>query len=94
MRLVYAPAAREDLRQIALYIARDNPARAHSFVDELERVCARVARDPQLFRLRPEAGPGVRAAVHGRHLIFYREAGGAVRVERVLHGARDYGGLL
>ncbi len=33
-------------------------------------------------------------AVHGRYLIFYRLAVGEVRVERILHGARDIKRLL
>ena len=35
--------------------------------------------------------PGLRMAIHRRYLIFYRELPeeDVVRVERVLHGARD-----
>jgi toxin ParE1/3/4 len=33
----YMPAAIDDLRDIAVYIAQDNPRRALSFIDELER---------------------------------------------------------
>ena len=36
MKVVFSPAAKDDLMEIAIYIAQDNPARALSFVDELE----------------------------------------------------------
>jgi toxin ParE1/3/4 len=35
-RLVFTPAARNDLLEIGAYIADDNPVRAESFVAELE----------------------------------------------------------
>ena len=36
-------------------------------------------------------GDGVAMLPHGRYLIFYREAGKVVRIERILHSARDIG---
>ncbi|MBO0906214.1 type II toxin-antitoxin system RelE/ParE family toxin [Jiella sonneratiae] len=42
-RLAYSPEALADLRDIALYIAEDNPDRAMSFVAELERKAALAA---------------------------------------------------
>ena len=41
-RLTYLPAALADLREIALYIAEDNPDQAVSFVDALKRKAAEV----------------------------------------------------
>ena len=38
MKVSLTPAARADLRDIALYIAQENPTRALSFVDELREV--------------------------------------------------------
>ena len=37
-------------------------------------------------------GDGVAMLPHGRYLIFYREAGKVVRIERIMHSARDIGG--
>jgi toxin ParE1/3/4 len=42
--------------------------------------------------LRPELGDGVRVLPHGRYLIFYREVIKGLRIERIMHGARDIGG--
>jgi len=90
-RLLLSPQAAADLTEIAAFIARDNPARAASFVAELETKCRSVAATPDLYPLREDLAPGLRMAVHGRYLLFYRDLPmeGAVRVERVLHGARD-----
>ena len=43
----------------------------------------------RLYRLRPEIGPDARLVAVGRYVILYRLAGELVRIERVVHGARD-----
>jgi toxin ParE1/3/4 len=78
-----------DLEDIGDYIARDNPSRAVSFVRELERECRRVAKRPAAFPARDDLAPGIRMAVHGSYLIFFRVTEKTVRVERVIHGARN-----
>lgn len=78
--------------EIALYIAQDNPNRALSFVDELEDRCAALGNAPGIGTARPELGEGVRMLPHGRYLIFYRQTQRSVRIERVVHSARDIGG--
>ena len=42
MRLEFSPESQFDLMEIAAFIARDSPARAKSFVDELEADCGRL----------------------------------------------------
>ncbi len=95
-RLLLSPRAAADLEEIADIIARDNPVRAMSFVAELEATCRAVAATPNLYPGRPDLAPGLRMAIHGRYLVFYRDLPdeGAVRVERVLHGARNLPRLL
>jgi len=46
-RLEFSPEAQADLIDTAAYIARDNPDRARSFVDELEARCAALADFPE-----------------------------------------------
>jgi toxin ParE1/3/4 len=72
-----------DLEQIADYIARDNPNRAAGFVEELEAKCRAAAATPDLFPPRFELVSGLRMAEDG-----------TVRVERVLHSARNVQALL
>jgi toxin ParE1/3/4 len=87
-RLEFAPAAQADLVSIALFIAADNPDRAASFVTELETKAQAVAERPASFPQRDDISPGLRAASHGRYLLFFRIAADHVRIVRVLHGAR------
>lgn len=76
--------------EIAIYIAQSNPTRALTFVDELEDRCALLGNAPGIGTTRPELGEGIRMLPHGRYLIFYRE-GHNVRIERIMHSARDIG---
>jgi toxin ParE1/3/4 len=92
LKVTFSPVARDDLMEIAIFIAQDNPTRALTFVDELEDKCAELGRSPGIGTMRPELGDGIRMLPHGRYLIFYRETNRAVRVERILHSARDIAG--
>jgi toxin ParE1/3/4 len=90
-RVLLSPRAAADLEDIAGYIGRDNPERAATFVHELEAKCRGVAATPDIYPARPDLAPGLRIAVHGRYLVLFRELPDqtAVRIERVLHGARN-----
>jgi len=88
-RLIILPAARADLIEIGDYIALDDPGRAASFVAEIETGMREAAERPMSFPARDELHEGLRAARHGRYLIFFVEQGDEVQVVRVLHGARD-----
>ncbi len=92
MRVEFSSVAKADLLEIAIYIAQDNPKRARSFVDELEAKCKALGGAPGIGTARPEIGEGLRAMTHGHYLIFYRALEQHVRIERVMHGARDIGG--
>lgn len=88
-RLVFAPLARDDLMSISLYIADANPERAETFIAELEAKARQAAERPLSFPQRSDISPGLRAAIHGRYLLLFRDLGDEVRIVRVLHGARD-----
>jgi plasmid stabilization system protein ParE len=87
--------AGRDLKSIGDWIARDNPVRAGSFIDELLAACLDLAEFPERFPLVPRyERHGVRHRVHGNYLIFYRVEAEKVVVLHLLHGAMDYSGLL
>ncbi len=90
-RLILSPRAVADLEEIADYIARDNPVRAATFIAELEAKCRAITETPELYPARTDLAAGLRMAVHGRYLVLSRELPGenTVRVERVLHSARN-----
>jgi toxin ParE1/3/4 len=87
--LGFAPEARAGLIEIARYIAEDNPERALGFVDEIEAKARQAAERPRTFPVHDDVSPGLRAARHGRYLLFFREIGDEVRIVRILHGKRD-----
>ena len=89
MKLQFAPAAKADLFDIADYIARDNPARAVSFVEELKAVCKRAAAFPEAAPSRPEIGPDIRVLSYAAYLVLYRVGADALRIERIVHGSRS-----
>jgi len=88
-RLTFSPQAALDLEEIGDYIARDNTTRALSFLSELELHCYRIAEMPTAFVKRDDIAPGIQMAVHGNYLILFNTEGNAIRIERVVHGARQ-----
>ncbi|KAF0114660.1 MAG: toxin (ParE-type) of toxin-antitoxin system [Rhodobacteraceae bacterium] len=87
--------AEADLEYIGDYIARDNPARATSFVRELYRSCLDIADMPEAWPVVPRyEHHGIRRRVHGRYLIFYRVGAGRVTILHVLNGAMDVEALM
>ena len=95
MIVAFTQGAEAELEAIADFIARDNPARALSFVQELVAKCTELALMPEAFPLVPRhEGQGIRRRVHGRYLIFYRLAPGQVTILHILNGAMDIDALL
>lgn len=93
MHIEFSPRAELDLEEIGDYIARDNPSRAVSFLREIRELCAGIAAMPLAAPLRNELGEGIRMLPFGRYLIFYTADSRIVRIERVLHGARNISDL-
>jgi toxin ParE1/3/4 len=63
-------------------------------VNELEAACASLRVYPHSGRERTELAEGLRSKPHGRYVIFYTPSTQSVRIERILHGARDVEQLL
>jgi len=95
-RLLLSPRAAADLEEIAEYIARDNPARAATFNCRAGGEVQGCRRDAGFVPGSHGPGSRLRMAVHGRYLLLYRDLPerSTVRVERVLHGARNLPRLL
>jgi toxin ParE1/3/4 len=55
MKLRFSPKAEIDLEDIGDYIARENPARALTFLNELRATCLAIASTPPPA---PSFGPG------------------------------------
>ena len=89
MRLLILPAARADLREIGDFIASDNPARAATFVAEIEARIGRIAAMPDASLACDDLHPGLRSVRQARYGIFFTVEDDAVRIVRVIHDARD-----
>jgi len=90
MRCGFTPLAEADVEAIGDHVARYNPARALTFVQELRRRCEQIADMPRAAPLRPELGAGVRVVTFGRYLICYcARSDDQVVIERIVHGARS-----
>lgn len=89
MQVTFSPKARQDLIEIGDHIALDSPANARRFVGKLMEQCQRIGKAPMGYVGRDDLAPGVRMAALERYVIFFRVPGDAVRIERVLHGARN-----
>lgn len=87
--VTFSPQARQDLIEIGDYIAYDSRANARRFVARLQDRCKRIGDVPLSYPSREDLVPGLRMAPLGRYVIFFRVLDDAIRIERVLHGARN-----
>jgi len=78
-----------DLEEIAEYIAQDNPRYEVRMLRLLRARMKEIARQPEIYRLRPEIGAEARLATVGNYVILFRIRQKVVRVERIVHGSRD-----
>jgi len=95
-RHVYqTPQTRDDLVEIAQYIARNDLRAAMRFLDAAERTFEQLAGSPELGARSEFLSPFLAGVRRWRirkfehYLIFYRPVSGGIEVIRVLHGARD-----
>lgn len=87
-------AADNDLTDIWVSIAKDNPTAADATLAALLAAEEVLAEVPQMGRSRPELPGQVRSWSVSPYVIFYRPMPGGVFVVRILHGARDLGETL
>jgi toxin ParE1/3/4 len=87
--VAFSPKSRQDLPDIGDHIAKDSRANARRFVAKPIEQCRRIGRAPLGYVSREDLAPGLRMAALGSYVIFFRVLAGTVRIERVLHGARN-----
>ena len=76
MKVVLSDEARDDLVAIGRYVAKDNPTRGESFVEELLDRCNSIGETPEACSGAPGGRPVVpailRRRVYRSYLSFYR----------------------
>ena len=90
-KLIWSPAARDDLHDIVVFIARDNPERAMSFGYQLISETDRLQTFPRLGRVVPEYGTdNLREIIVRPYRIVYRvnHQHAVCEIARVWHSAR------
>ncbi|MBL3529636.1 MAG: type II toxin-antitoxin system RelE/ParE family toxin [gamma proteobacterium endosymbiont of Lamellibrachia anaximandri] len=80
--------AEEDLIDIWLYIAQDNPAAADHLLDTFEEKGWLLAENPNLGQARPDIAEDFHHLPVGRYLLLYRKIPGGIELVRVAHGMR------
>ncbi|MEX3614762.1 MAG: type II toxin-antitoxin system RelE/ParE family toxin [Burkholderia gladioli] len=88
--LVWRASARDDLRQIVTYIARENPGAAQRMKGLLETSVLPVAEHPYLYR-QSERVSGLREIVaHPNYLVLYLVTATCIEVVNVVHARREF----
>jgi plasmid stabilization system protein ParE len=97
MTLLVKSPVWDDLREIGLRIAQDNPDAADGFLTAAEGSFELLKRHSHIGRLRSFSVTGVRSLVipeFQNYLIFYLPTGTEVQILAVLRGARDLASAL
>jgi toxin ParE1/3/4 len=90
LSLVLSPAAREDLRAIHQYGARQwGKPRSDEYMSSLKDKLWLLLQQPETGKAWPELSPDVRSVSAVSHVIFYRVQREQLQVIRVLHGRQD-----
>ena len=90
MKVEFSPRAVSDLTDIGDYIAKDSPANADDFINALLDYCLDIKHAPEGYTARPELGANIRSLPFKAYMIFYTPSDTHIRIERILHGSRDY----
>ncbi|WP_442506734.1 type II toxin-antitoxin system RelE/ParE family toxin [Novipirellula sp. SH528] len=88
-RLRYSSQSKDDLKQIARFIAKDKPDAARQWVSKIREKCQLASQHPEIGDERPELGEGIRSTYLGSYVIFFRRSNGFVDIVRVMRGDVD-----
>jgi toxin ParE1/3/4 len=86
---IYTDQARDDIKEIWLYIAEDSFAAADRVMLSIHEKCESIAQTPSIGRERPELADGVKSFPIGKYLIFYHTDNDSTIIDRVLSGYRN-----
>jgi toxin ParE1/3/4 len=87
--LILSPEAEQDLVDIWLYIAEDQPVNADHFLERLEKIAQKLAEFTDLGVERLDLAPDIKSFPVDRYMLYYRPNDHGIELVRVLHGSRD-----
>ncbi len=88
-KIIWAPRALEDLKDVHDFIALDNPKKAETFVSDIVDRIEKLARFEKLGHVIPEIGESrYREFIVGEYRVFHEIRDHDVLVFRVFHSKR------
>lgn len=87
--LYISEEADSDLDDIWDYIAKESPARADHFVEQLYRKCISISELEGIGRHRDELADGLLSIPQKKYIIFFLREVSQVSIVRILRGSRD-----
>ena len=82
--------AREDLKSIYDYIARDSNYYAKQFTEKIVGRIEVLENHPELGRVVPEfEKPNIREIIEGKYRIIYQLSNDSVEIIRIHHSSRE-----
>jgi toxin ParE1/3/4 len=95
MKIVFRPAAIEDLDNFLLHIARDDPTAAIRVVDAIETFYLETLADnPLIGTAKDEIVQGLRIFPVSSYLICHFVNDNHIEIARIVHGSQNYQNLL
>jgi toxin ParE1/3/4 len=88
------PQALADLDDITTTIAADNPSAAQQWLSKIEKTFETLGTMPFMGIARADVRPDMRTFAFGNYLILHRARDSGVDIVRVVHGAREWEGLV
>jgi len=89
-KLVIAPAAKNDLKDIYQYGLRQwGQAQSDSYLSAIKDQFWSLTAQPLIGVERPELLPYTRSLAIQSHILFYRISANQVEIIRLLHGRQD-----
>jgi toxin ParE1/3/4 len=89
LSLIKSPTSEEDLIDIWLYIAEDQPVNADRLLDRLNEAMIKLTEMPKMGVERSELIKGLRSYPVGKYILYYRINGDQLEIVRVLSSSRD-----
>lgn len=90
-RVIWAPKAKQDLREVWRYYARvASPEIADKLLRDIDQAGERLTQQALMWRARDDVMPGLRAVLVHPYSIFYRLTDTSVEIARVIHGRRNF----
>ena len=83
-------SAEKDMRDVAVYIARDNRPAARIWAENIREKCRMLGEMRDLGVRRDDLREGLKTYPVGNYLILYKDMQNGVEIIRVMHGARDW----